>query len=79
MVLYRPIETTRLIRSYVEVEIKPFPAVTRRHAGANAGEQFDTMIGNRSPFRETFNYFPNLRGPSAFRHTFNSAASSFLV
>jgi Protein of unknown function, DUF481 len=53
-----------------------FPAVTQRNAEANAGEQFDTKLGSRSTFSETFNYFPNLSGPSGYRFTFNSALST---
>lgn len=53
-----------------------FPAVTQRNAEANAGEQFDTKVGSRSTFSETFNYFPNLSGPSGYRYTFNSVVST---
>jgi YD repeat-containing protein len=53
-----------------------FPAVTQRNAVANAGEQFDTKLGSRSTFSETFNYFPNLSGPSGYRYTFNSVLST---
>ena len=53
-----------------------FPAVTQRNAEANAGEQFDTKFGSRSTFTETFNYFPNLSGPSGYRHNFNSILST---
>jgi YD repeat-containing protein len=53
-----------------------FPAVTQRNAEANAGEQFDTRLGGRSTFSETFNYFPNLTGPSGHRYTFNSVVST---
>ena len=53
-----------------------FPAVTQRNAEANAGEQFDTKLGSRSTFSETFNYFPNLSGPSGYRFTFNSVVST---
>jgi putative salt-induced outer membrane protein YdiY len=53
-----------------------FPAVTQRNAEANAGEQFDTKLGSRSTFSETFNYFPNLSGPSGYRYTFNSIVST---
>jgi YD repeat-containing protein len=53
-----------------------FPAVTQRNAEANAGEQFDTKLGSRSTFSETFNYFPNLSGPSGYRYTFNSVLST---
>ena len=53
-----------------------FAAVTQRNAVANAGEQFDTKLGTRSRFSETFNYFPNLSGPSGYRYTFNSVFST---
>jgi YD repeat-containing protein len=53
-----------------------FPAVTQRNAVANAGETFDTKLGSRSTFSETFNYFPNLTGPSGYRYTFNSVLST---
>jgi hypothetical protein len=53
-----------------------FPAVTQRNGEANAGEQFDTKLGSRSTFRETFNYFPSLSGPSGYRFTFNSVVST---
>jgi YD repeat-containing protein len=53
-----------------------FPAVTQRNAEANVGEQFDTKLGSRSTFSETFNYFPNLSGPSGYRYTFNSVLST---
>ena len=53
-----------------------FPAVTQRNAEANAGEQFDTKLGSRSTFSETFNYFPNLSGPSGYRYTFNTVLST---
>ncbi len=49
-----------------------FPAVTQRSAAAVAGEQFDTKLGARSSFSETFTYFPNLSGPTGYRFTFNS-------
>jgi hypothetical protein len=52
------------------------PAVTQRNAEANAGEQFDAKIGKRSTFSETFNYFPNLSGPSGYRYTFNTVFST---
>ena len=52
------------------------PAVTQRNAVANAGEQFDAKIGSRSTFSETFNYFPNLSGPSGYRYTFNAVLST---
>ncbi len=52
------------------------PAVTQRNAVANAGEQFDAKIGARSTFSETFNYFPNLSGPSGYRYTFNAVLST---
>jgi YD repeat-containing protein len=53
-----------------------FPASTQRNAEANVGEQFDTKLGSRSTFSETFNYFPNLSGPSGYRYTFNSVVST---
>jgi putative salt-induced outer membrane protein YdiY len=53
-----------------------FPAVTQRNAEANLGEQFDTKLGSRSTFSETFNYFPNLSGPSGYRYTFNTSLST---
>jgi hypothetical protein len=56
--------------------ITVFPAVTQRNAEANAGEQFDTKLGSRSTFSETFNYFPNLSGPSGYRYTFNTVLST---
>jgi len=54
----------------------PFPAVTQRNAVANAGETFSTKLGSRSTFTETFNYFPNLSGPSGYRYTFNTVLST---
>lgn len=51
-------------------------AVTQRNAVANVGEQFDAKIGKRSAFSETFNYFPNLSGPSGYRYTFNTVFST---
>jgi putative salt-induced outer membrane protein len=51
-------------------------AVTQRNAEANAGEEFDAKLGSRSTFSETFNYFPNLSGPSGYRYTFNSVLST---
>lgn len=53
-----------------------FPAVTQRNAEANAGETFSAKLGSRSTFNETFNYFPNLSGPSGYRFTFNSVLST---
>jgi Protein of unknown function, DUF481 len=53
-----------------------FPAVTQRNAEANAGETFSTKLGSRSTFTETFNYFPNLSGPSGYRYTFNTVLST---
>jgi hypothetical protein len=53
-----------------------FPDVTQKNAEANAGEQFDTKLGSRSTLSETFNYFPNLSGPSGYRFTFNSVVST---
>jgi YD repeat-containing protein len=53
-----------------------FPAVTQRNAVANAGETFSTKLGSRSTFTETFNYFPNLSGPSGYRYTFNTVLST---
>jgi YD repeat-containing protein len=52
------------------------PAVTQRNAEANVGEEFDAKLGSRSTFSETFNYFPNLSGPSGYRYTFNSVLST---
>ncbi|MGA7794377.1 MAG: DUF481 domain-containing protein [Candidatus Acidiferrales bacterium] len=54
----------------------PFPAVTQRNAEANVGETFSAKLGGRSTFNETFNYFPNLTGPSGYRYTFNSVLST---
>ena len=54
----------------------PFPAVTQRNAEANVGETFSAKLGGRSTFSETFNYFPNLSGPSGYRYTFNSVLST---
>jgi YD repeat-containing protein len=53
-----------------------FAAVTQRNAEATVGEQFDTKLGSRSTFSETFNYFPNLSGPSGYRYTFNAVLST---
>ena len=53
-----------------------FPAVTQRNAEATAGETFSTKLGSRSTFTETFNYFPNLSGPSGYRYTFNTVLST---
>jgi hypothetical protein len=53
-----------------------FPAVTQRNAEFNAGEQFDTKLGSRSTLSETWNYYPNLSGPSGYRHTLNSVLST---
>jgi hypothetical protein len=53
-----------------------FAAVTQRNAEANAGEAFSAKIGSRSTFSETFNYFPNLSGPSGYRYTFNTVFST---
>jgi putative salt-induced outer membrane protein YdiY len=53
-----------------------FAAVTQRNAEGNAGEEFDTKLGGRSTFSETFNYFPNLSGPSGYRYTFNTVLST---
>jgi hypothetical protein len=53
-----------------------FPAVTQRNAEANAGETFSMKLGSRSTFTETFNYFPNLSGPSGYRYTFNTVLST---
>jgi hypothetical protein len=50
--------------------------VTQRNAEANLGEEFDTKLGGRSTFSETFNYFPNISGPSGYRYTFNSVLST---
>jgi hypothetical protein len=54
----------------------PFPAVTQRNAEANAGETFSAKLGGRSTFTETFNYFPNISGPSGYRYTFNTVLST---
>ena len=56
--------------------ILAFPAVTQRNAEANVGEQFDTKLGSRSTFSETFIYFPNLSGPSGYRYMFNTVLST---
>jgi hypothetical protein len=53
-----------------------FPAVTQRNAVANLGEQFDRKLGSRSTFSETFNYFPNISGPSGYRYLFNAVLST---
>jgi YD repeat-containing protein len=53
-----------------------FPAVTQRNAEANVGETFSKKLGSRSTFTETFNYFPNLSGPSGYRYTFNTVLST---
>jgi hypothetical protein len=53
-----------------------FPAVTQRNAEAIVGEAFSTKLGSRSTFSETFNYFPNLSGPSGYRYTFNTVLST---
>jgi len=53
-----------------------FAAITQRNAEANAGEQFSAKLGSRSTFNETFNYFPNLTGPSGYRYTFNTVLST---
>jgi len=53
-----------------------FPAVTQRNAEANVGETFSAKLGSRSTFSETFNYFPNLSGPSGYRYTFNTVLST---
>lgn len=53
-----------------------FAAVTQRNAEANVGEEFDTKLGGRSTFSETFNYFPNLSGRSGYRYTFNTVLST---
>jgi hypothetical protein len=53
-----------------------FPAVAQRNAVANVGEQFDAKLGSRSTFSETFNYFPNISGPSGYRYTFNTVFST---
>jgi hypothetical protein len=53
-----------------------FLAVAQRNAEAVVGEQLDTKLGSRSTFSETFNYFPNLSGPSGYRFTFNSVLST---
>jgi putative salt-induced outer membrane protein len=51
-------------------------AVTQRNAEANLGEEFDSKLGSRSTFSETFNYFPNISGPSGYRYTFNTVLST---
>ncbi len=53
-----------------------FAAVTQRNAEATVGETFSTKLGSRSTFNETFNYFPNLSGPSGYRYTFNTVLST---
>lgn len=53
-----------------------FPAVTQRNAEATVGETLSAKLGSRSTFSETFNYFPNLSGPSGYRYTFNSVLST---
>jgi hypothetical protein len=53
-----------------------FPAVTQRNAEATVGETFSAKLGSRSTFNETFNYFPNLSGPSGYRYTFNTVLST---
>jgi len=53
-----------------------FAAVTQRNAEATVGETFSAKIGSRSTFNETFNYFPNLSGPSGYRYTFNTVFST---
>ena len=52
------------------------PAITQRNAEANVGETFSSKLGGRSTFTETFNYFPNLSGPSGYRYTFNTVLST---
>lgn len=54
----------------------PVAAVTQKNAEATAGEEFDTKLGGRSTFTETFNYFPNLTGPGGYRYTFNTVLST---
>jgi putative salt-induced outer membrane protein len=51
-------------------------SVTQKNAEANVGEEFDAKLGSRSTFSETFNYFPNLTGPSGYRYTFNTVLST---
>ena len=51
-------------------------AVTQRNVEAIVGEEFDTKLGSRSTFSETFNYFPNVTGPSGYRYTFNTVLST---
>jgi len=51
-------------------------AVTQKNAELNAGETFDAKMGRRSTFSQTFNYFPNLTGPSGYRFTFSSVLST---
>lgn len=53
-----------------------FAAVTQRNAEALVGEQFDTKLGSRSNFSESFTFYPNLTGPSGYRVTFNTILST---
>jgi len=53
-----------------------FAAVTQRNVSADVGEEFDTKLGSRSTFSETFNYFPNVTGPSGYRFNFNTTLST---
>jgi putative salt-induced outer membrane protein len=68
--------------SYLQVNPTPPPAtntiapVTQKNAEFNAGETFDAKMGSRSSVTETFNYFPNLTGPSGYRFTFNTVLST---
>lgn len=51
-------------------------AVTQKNAEATVGEEFDTKLGSRTTFSETFNYYPNFTGPSGYRYTFNTVLST---
>jgi hypothetical protein len=51
-------------------------AVSQKNAELTAGETFETKLGSRSSFSETFNYFPNITGPSGYRYTFNTVLST---
>jgi putative salt-induced outer membrane protein len=68
--------------SYLAANPTPPPAtttiaaVTQRNAEANVGEEFDAKLGSRTSFTETFNYFPNITGPSGYRYTFNTVLAT---
>jgi putative salt-induced outer membrane protein len=68
--------------SYPGVNPTPPPAtitiaaVTQTNAEATVGEEFDTKIGSRSTFTETFIYYPNFTGASGYRDTFNTVFST---